>query len=150
MQIKISLNPSWQREFTSSDRRFWLLRAVALRIEIRANPLWVFEVYWKRLLVAGSLLLVMGYLVLATGFWYAWRQNPQNLIIWSDVALAPVRWEVLKRKRGDTSIATAIARIKQRDFTEAFYSLKIGLVRSPGNTEGRLLLARMLAMQDPV
>ena len=92
----------------------------------------------------------MGYLVLATGFWYAWRQNPQNLIIWSDVALAPVRWEVLKRKRGDTSIATAIARIKQRDFTEAFYSLKIGLVRSPGNTEGRLLLARMLAMQDPV
>ena len=150
MQIKISLNPSWQREFTSSDRRFWLLRAVALRIEIRANPLWVLEVYWKRLLVAGSLLLVMGYLVLATGFWYAWRQNPQNLITWSDVALAPVRWEELKRKRGDTSIATAIARIKQRDFTEAFYSLKIGLVRSPGNTEGRLLLARMLAMQDPV
>ena len=149
MQLQISSNPSWRRTLAADDRRFWLLGSLALRIEVRANPLWAVEVYWKRLLVAGALLLVCGYLALVTAAWGWWHRKPENLVHWTDVALAPVRWEELEIKRGDTAIAIALERLKQKDYTEGYFGLRKGLPRSPANVTGRLVLSQMMAVSDP-
>ncbi|MFI5336078.1 MAG: hypothetical protein ACHQ5A_04800 [Opitutales bacterium] len=149
MKLQVSLNPSWPRELAPDDRRFWLLRSVALRIVIRTDPLWDVEIYWKRLLAAGTILLVAGYLALVTAAWWWWARNPHNEVRWTDAVLAPVRWQQLQRQRGDTAIATALDQLKQKDYTDAYYGLRLGLARSPANTPARVVLAYMLSGQDP-
>jgi hypothetical protein len=130
------------------DRRLWLLRSVALRIEEQANPIWRFEVYHRRLLMTLAALGLAAWLVAVTGLFLWLNRQPQNQVGWFDLA-APWRWTGLRAKRGDTAILTALAEIKDRDYTSAFYNLRVGLSRSPGNVEGRLMLARLMAGHDP-
>ena len=56
------MNPSLSRVLAPGDRRLWLLRSVALRIEQQTNPLWRFEIYHRRLLIALAALAVAGWL----------------------------------------------------------------------------------------
>ena len=53
-----------------------------------------------------------------------------------------------QHKRGDTAILTGIRQFKAGEYGEAFYNLRAGLGRSPGNVAGRLLLARQIASGD--
>ncbi|SDS28781.1 hypothetical protein [Opitutus sp. GAS368] len=148
MQLHFKLNPSLTRVLAPGDRRLWLLRSVALRIEQQANPLWRFEIYHRRLLMALSLLAVIGWL-LATSALYLWLdRQPHNQVGWFDLA-APWRWPGLRAKRGDTAVLAALDELKARDFTSAYYDLRVGLDRSPGNVEGRLMLARLVAGSEP-
>ncbi len=149
MQLKVSLNPAWRRRLAPADRRFWFLRSLAFHIEVRANPLWVVELYWKRLLLAAAVSLLAGYFGAVTALWGWWHQYPQSQIRWGDVALAPVRWNQLEQRRGDTAIALGLENLRQHDFMDGYYRLRVGLLRSPGNTTGRLILARILAVQEP-
>lgn len=148
MRLSVRLNSSWRRDIEGADRRFWILGSTALRIEEHTNPLWKFEVYWKRL----SLFLVVSglvvYLTATTALWAVLRRNPDNQVGWSDVLLMPVNRANFQHKRGDTAILTGIRQFKERDFGEAFFNLRAGLGRSPGNVEGRLLMARLLASGD--
>lgn len=131
------------------DRRAWFLWAVALKIEIRATPIWTFEIFWKRVLLGVTVLTLAGYFTTATALhWWLGRQ-PHNQVAWTDVALAPFRWEQFRQKRGDTSIAQALEKLSEGDYVEAFHGLRVGLARSPGNFRGRLQLARLYAPQDP-
>lgn len=147
MRLQLKFNPSLKRELAPGDRRLWILRAVALRIERNANPLWVFEIFHRRLLIALGGLAVAGYLLAATGL-YVWLQRqPHNQVGWFDIA-APWRWSGLTAKRGDTAVLAGLEALTQREYTDAFYQLRVGLARSPGNVEGRLTLARMYAGYD--
>ena len=148
VQLQFKFNPSLKRELTPGDRRLWLLRSLALRIEVRANPLWAFEVYHRRLLVALSGLAVAGWLLAATALFVWLDRVPRNQVGWLDLA-APWRWAGLRARRGDTAVLTALDELKARDYTSAFYNLRVGLSRSPGNVEGRLTLARLQAGYDP-
>lgn len=137
-----------RRELTPGDRRLWLLRAVALRIEQQAVPVWRVEVYHRRLLVGLAALALAGWLAAATGLFLWLNRQPHNQVGWFDLA-APWRWSGLRTKRGDTAVLTALDELKARDYTSAFYNLRVGLARSPGNVDGRLVLARLLAGHDP-
>lgn len=148
MQLQFKFNSSLTRVLAPGDRRFWLLRSVALRVENQANPLWRFEVYHRRLLLALSALVVAGWLVAVSGLFFWLNRQPHNQVGWLDLA-APWRWSGLRAKRGDSAIQAAMDELKARDYTSAFYNLRAGLSRSPGNVEGRLVLARMLAGHDP-
>ncbi len=148
MQLQFKFNPSLSRVLAPGDRRFWLLRSVALRIEKQANPVWRFEVYHRRLLLALVTLTVAGWLVAVSGLFFWLNRQPHNQVGWLDLA-APWRWSGLRAKRGDGAIQAALDELKTGDYTSAFYNLRVGLARSPGNVEGRLLLARMLAGSDP-
>ncbi len=149
MKLQFKHNPAWRRNVAVGDRRRWLLWAIALKIEIRAIPIWTFEIFWKRLLVGLGVLTIGGYLGAATALYVWLDRQPQNQVTWTDVATAPVRWEHFRRKRGDTSIAQAMARLQAGDYVEAFHGLRVGLARAPGNFRGRILLARLYAGQDP-
>lgn len=148
MQLHFKFNPSLQRALEPGDRRLWLLRSVALRIERQANPLWRFEVYHRRLLIGLAALALAGWLMAVTALFFWLDRQPHNQVGWFDLA-APWRWSGLRAKRGDTAVLGALDAIKARDYTTAFYNLRVGLSRSPGNVEGRLTLARLMAGHDP-
>jgi len=122
---------------------------VALRIEQQAIPVWRFEVYHRRLLLALAALTVAGWLLAATSLYLWLDQAPRNQVGWLDL-VAPWRWSGLRARRGDTAVLTALDELKARDYPSAFYNLRVGLSRSPGNVEGRLMLARLQAGYDPM
>lgn len=136
------------RVLAPGDRRLWFLRSVALRIERQATPIWRIEIYHRRLLVACAALALIGWMLAVTALFTWLNLQPHNQVGWFDLA-APWRWSGLRAKRGDTAIQAGLDDLKGRDYTSAFYNLRVGLARSPGNVEGRLMLARMLAGQDP-
>jgi hypothetical protein len=148
LQVQLKFNPSLSRVLAPGDRRLWLLRSVALRIENRANPLWVFEVYHRRLCIALGSLAFAGWLLAVSGLYFWLDRQPHNQVGWFDLA-APWRWSGLRAQRGDTAILTGLDQLKSRDYTSAYYNLRVGLSRSPGNVEGRIALARLLVGQDP-
>ncbi len=148
MKLAFNFNPALRRELAPGDRRLWLLRSVALRIERQASPVWRFEVYPRRLLLALAALGAAGWLLAATALFLWLGQAPRNQVGWLDLA-APWHWSGLRAKRGDTAVLTALDELKAHDYPTAFYNLRVGLARSPGNVEGRLTLARLQAGYDP-
>jgi hypothetical protein len=148
VQLKVHFNPAWRRSFPPGDRRLWLLRAVALRIQLQANPLWIFEVYHRRLLVALGGLTAVLWLVAATALFVWLDREPHNQASWADLA-APWRWSSLRTKRGDAAVLTALDQLKDGDSAAGFYNLRVGVTRSPANVEGRLALAALQAGGEP-
>lgn len=148
MQLHFKFNPSLKRVLEPGDRRLWLLRSVALRIERQANPLWRFEIYYRRLFIGLAALALAGWLMAVTSLFYWLDRQPHNQVGWFDLA-APWRWSGLRAKRGDTAVLGALDAIKTGDYPTAFYNLRVGLSRSPGNVDGRLTLARLMAGYEP-
>lgn len=148
MQLHFKFNPSLKRVLEPGDRRLWLLRSIALRIERQANPLWRFEIYHRRLCVGLAALALAGWLMAVTALFFWLDRQPRNQVGWFDLA-APWRWSGLRAKRGDTAVLGALDAIKAGDYPTAFYNLRVGLSRSPGNVEGRLTLARLMAGYEP-
>lgn len=149
MKLALKLNSSWQTRRALDDRRLWLLGSIAVRSQPGTALEWGFEIFWKRLLAASAVLLVAGYLAAVTALYFWLSRQPGNQVAWRHVALAPVRWEELRRKRGDSAIATALQRLQAKDYVEAYYGLRVGLARSPANTHGRVTLAGLLLGSDP-
>lgn len=148
LKLAFKFNPSLKREIAPGDRRLWLLRSVALRIEQGATPVWRIEVLHRRLFLALAALAVAAWLLAATALFFWLDRVPRNQVGWFDLA-APWRWSGLRAQRGDTAVLTALDELKARDYPSAFYNLRVGLSRSPGNVEGRLTLARLQAGYDP-
>lgn len=149
LKLTVKLDSSWRRELPPGDRRVWLLRVIALRLERGARLSCVCEILWKRLLVAGAIAAICAYLAAVSALFLWWDRTPGNQVTWTDVALAPLRWEHLRQKRGDSAIAAALIRLREKDAVEAYYGLRAGLARSPGNGAGRVALARMMLGSDP-
>lgn len=96
---------------------------------------------WRRFLTTLALLCLAGWLMLATAAWWfvtSVRHVPD--VSFLDIAL-PHRWTVYQKKRGDAYIAMAEEAMEQKRYRDAFQLLRIGIARSPGNLQGRLLLA---------
>jgi hypothetical protein len=70
LQLHFKFNPSLKRVLEPGDRRLWLLRSVALRIERQANPLWRFEIYHRRLALGLAALALAGWLMAVTALFY--------------------------------------------------------------------------------
>ncbi|MBI2511385.1 MAG: hypothetical protein HYV96_05365 [Opitutae bacterium] len=149
MKLAVKLNSAWRRELPPGDRRIWLLRAIALRLERGAKLSCTCEILWKRLLAGGAAVLILVYVLGVTALFFWWDRAPGNQVTWLDVATAPVRQEHVRQKRGDSAIAAALVRLREKDAVEAYYGLRSGLARSPANATGRVVLARLLLGSDP-
>ena len=149
MKLQFKFNPALRRELAPGDRRRWFFRSVALRIDVRAVSIWSFEIYWKRLLLGGLALAVAGYLTLVTALYFWLERNEQNRVTWFDLFTAPVCWENLRKKRGETAIETAFVKFEERDYVEGFYNLRVGLSRAQDNVRARVMLARLYAGGNP-
>lgn len=149
MKLQFKLNPALRRDLAPGDRRRWFFSSIALRIDVRAVSIWSFEIYWKRLLLGTSVLAVIGYLTLVTALFFWLDRHKENRVTWLDLATAPVRWDNLRKKRGETAIETAFSKFEERDFVEGFYNLRVGLSRAQDNVKARVMLARLYAGSDP-
>ncbi|MDI1250528.1 MAG: hypothetical protein PSV13_16830, partial [Lacunisphaera sp.] len=142
LRVMASYRPPANRAFG-----FWPVRFGA-GMDAQGQTVWVLQVYYRRLLITLGLLATAGWLLAATALFFWLNQTPRNQVGWLDLA-APWRWTELRGKRGDTAVLTALDELKARDYPSAFYNLRVGLSRSPGNVEGRLTLARLQAGYDP-
>ncbi len=149
MRISLKTNSAWRRQLAPGDRRLWLLWSVGLRIEQHSNPLWVFEVFWRRLLAVTGALALAGYVGAVTAVFLWLDRVPQNRVGWSDVFSVPWDYAGFTRKRGESAIEAGLAYLKAQHYADAFYNLRIGLTRAPDNIEGRLALARLYAGGNP-
>lgn len=149
MKFTLKLNPAWRRNLPPGDRRIWLLRSIALRLDRGMKLSCTAEILWKRLLLLAVGSFVLLYLLAASTLYHWWDRVPGNQVTWLDVVLAPVRSEQLRQKRGDSAIAAALIRLRERDGIEAYYGLRAGLARSPANAAGRVALARLMIGGDP-
>lgn len=119
---------------------------MGFRIHVRAVPLWEFVIYWKRLLAIVATLAVVGYFTLVSAIHWRWRQLPENRVRWVDLALAPLRWDELREKRGQTAIAAGLRELEQKSFGPAVFNLRAGLARAPGEVRARLALSEIYAL----
>lgn len=150
MKIRLKLNRAFRvPPLPPGDRRVWILGAIALRRDDHAVPVWNFEVFWKRLLAWLAALGLGGYLAAATALWSWLARVPENQVRWTTVVTAPLRWETFRAERGDTDVAVAMRQLRDRDYGDAFFGLRAGISRSPGNVEGRTTLSLMLAGNNP-
>lgn len=148
MQLRFKIHSTWQRKLSSTETRWWFLRAVGFRVEIHRDPVWDFAIYWKPLLAALLLLTTGGYLAGVTALHLWWARQPEMRVAWSDIALAPLDWQKFRERRGDRMIALGQTKLAQGKIGEAAFDLQTGLSRSPRNIEGRIALARVWAMMD--
>jgi len=100
-------------------------RSDRLRIMVRGLLLWLAG-------LAGA-----GYLLLTT-VWYAMlERRPINYVTWVDCVMAPVRWEEIKRMRGEAFIAEGLIALENRRWSEARLKIEAGLTRAPHHWKGR-------------
>ncbi|WP_221030075.1 hypothetical protein [Actomonas aquatica] len=129
---------SWKP--TISGRERWRLglfmivpsksgRRNKLRIMVRGVLLWL------------SAMAIAAYLAAATAWFYMLNQRPHNLVTWADCVLAPVRWDEIKRKKGDAYIAEGLAAMDAMNWSDGRLKLEAGLARSPDHRRGREKLA---------
>ena len=113
----------------------------------RRDSGWQVQIYWKRfilLLVATGLLSWVG--LASAAYFFVKYNRGFTEVRFTDMLLLPARWQAYEVSRGDFLIANAQADLKKQNYREAFGGLRLGLIKSPGNKEGRLLLAQFYAL----
>lgn len=146
LQFRVQFEPRWRRQRSPDDRRFWLLWSIGFRIVLRAEPIWEFTVLWKRLALLVAVFGVGGYFGLVSFVHWRWQQIPDNRVRWIDLALAPVRWEQLRHKRGETALITGLRELEEGKIGSAVFNLRAGLARAPDNVPARLALSEVFAL----
>ncbi|MGJ3242775.1 MAG: tetratricopeptide repeat protein [Opitutales bacterium] len=97
---------------------------------------------WGRigLVVAGTALIVYLAGAFALLLFFKYKRNYDEASYVNMLAY-PFRQEAHRKEMGDYFIEKAKTAIEQQDFRGALHLLRTGLVRSPENTEGRLILS---------
>lgn len=148
MKLRLRFTPAWSRPILPpGDRGISLLTLGVLRRDQGGG--WRLELAWKRFLAAAAVMTVVLYLGVVTAIWAVLDREPHNKVTWSVAALAPVRWEEFRTKRGETAIAQGLEQLKQRKFGDAYFNLTAGLARAPENTRARATLAMLRAAGEP-
>lgn len=149
MLFRFIIDRSAQPVIPDTERHFALLKPLGLYLVIDLRAWWGILTNWRKLLLIALVLLVVIYAGLVTAVHSRWRSLPGNQVRWIDVALAPLRWEQFKVRRGDTTIAGALKSFERGELNQAFFDLSAGVALSPGNLRGRTLLAEMIGYWDP-
>ncbi len=105
------------------------------------------QIYWKQLGVFLLALAALGWVGSATAA-YAFVKYKRGFteVQFTHMLLLPWRWEAYEVARGDFLIKKAQEDLKQQKFNEAFKGVRLGLIKSPSNKEGRLLLAQFYGL----
>lgn len=134
---------------SETERRIPLVPTLGLHLVINRRAWWALVSNWRWWLALAFAVLALLYLGLVTAVHARWSSLPNNHVRWIDVALAPVRWDEFRTRRGDTTIAGAIAALERGEANQAFFDLNAGVALAPGNLKGRALLAELIGYWDP-
>jgi len=101
------------------------------------------QVHWGRLAISSALLLVFGWLGLASAAYiFVKYQRGFTDVRFADMIMLPMRWKAYQVSKGDFLVKAAQNDLKEGNYREAFYALRVGVGKNPSNKEGRLLLAQ--------
>lgn len=113
----------------------------------RKSHSWQVQIHWKWFFVWTAVLLVTGWTGAASGaYLFVKYKRGFTDVKFTDMLFLPVRWDDYQVARGDFLIRNAQSELKEQKFREAFYGLRMGLIKSPSNKEGRLLLAQFYGL----
>ena len=105
------------------------------------------QVYWKRLAVCTVIVALLGWLGMASAaYTFVKYRRGFTEVKFTDMLLLPARWDASEVARGNFLIKKAQEHLKEQKFREAFYGFRLGLIKAPGNKEGRLLLAQFYGL----
>ncbi|MBC8008747.1 MAG: hypothetical protein H7067_01460 [Burkholderiales bacterium] len=101
------------------------------------------QIAWKQAVVTLALLLVLAWFGLASSayLFVKYRQGFPH-VEFGHMLFYPTRKDAYRASRGDYLVARAKERLKEQKFREAFGDLRAGSSLSPGNRDGRMLLAQ--------
>ena len=108
---------------------------------------WRVQIYWKQSFLFILLAALLGWIGTATAAYVFVKYNRGfTEVRYVDMLLLPSHWHEYQVSRGDFLIKNAQVELKKQNYREAFDSLRSGLIKSPANKEGRLLLAQFYAL----
>ncbi len=103
-------------------------------------------VHWRRLMLSVFALGAVSVLGLTLAAWvYVYSYKGVKEVGYLHIAL-PWRWDEYRVIRGAHYVATAKEMIATAQWRGAYLNLRVGLMKDPGNREGRLLLAQFYGM----
>lgn len=113
----------------------------------RKSQGWQVQIYWKQLAVSLLVLTLAGWIGLASAaYLFVKYRRGFSEVQFTHMLLLPARWDDYEVARGNFLIKSAQAELKEQKFREAFYSLRLGLIKAPANKEGGLLLAQFYGL----
>jgi Tfp pilus assembly protein PilF len=109
-------------------------------------------VKWGRLLTSLFALFIAGWIsVAAVLFFYFKYKKDFEEVTFGNTIILPFRLDAHRKDMGDYHIKKGLDEIKEGNYKDAFRLLRLGVARSPGNLEGRRVLAEFheLALKRP-
>jgi Tetratricopeptide repeat len=106
---------------------------------------------WRKALIALFVLTLSGWLLSATGaYLFVKYSRGFTEVKFTHVLLMPWKIDEYRAARGEFLIREGTAKLKAKNYRDAFYDLRVGTSLSPQNGGGRMLLAQLyLAQQRP-
>ncbi|MDB2310423.1 hypothetical protein N9V19_00310 [Opitutales bacterium] len=97
---------------------------------------------WARLLTTLFVLFIASWISVAAAlFGYFKYKKEFDEVTFTGMIALPFRMQEHRKKMGDYHIKTGLAEIKEGNYRDALRLLRLGVMRSPSNLEGRRMLA---------
>lgn len=104
---------------------------------------WQIKIYWKRFALFSLIIGLLGWFGAASAAYFFVKYNRGFTDVkFTDMLFLPTRWDAYEVARGNFLIEQAQSDLKKQNYRAAFDGLRLGLIKSPGNKEGRMLLAQ--------
>lgn len=108
---------------------------------------------WPRLIATLLLMAVIGWFSLAGALYFYFKYNKEfdDVSYVSMLTLFPFGLEAHRKEMGDYHIDKGLEEIKEGNYRDGFRLLRLGIARSPGNLQGRMVLAEFyeIAIKRP-
>jgi Tfp pilus assembly protein PilF len=101
-----------------------------------------FAIRWGRLFATFFVLFIASWISVAAAlFGYFKYKKEFDEVTFTGMIALPFRMQEHRKEMGDYHIKTGLAEIKEGNYRDALRLLRLGVVRSPANLEGRRVLA---------
>ncbi len=129
--------------------RFLSIGGIAERRRTPAGR-WRLHVRWGRVALILIALAVLGWTAKSAALYYVfkWQRGFDDIRI-AEVVRFPLNRATVRERLGNHHIEMAHNHLEAGDYRSANYYARLGLVRSPGNVDGRLLVAQFSAFTRP-
>lgn len=97
---------------------------------------------WGRIVLSLTSLAIAGWLVTAGALYFYFKYAKEYPEVkYTGMLTLPLRLEEHRKEMGDFHINKGLEQLKKEQYRDALRLLRLGVTRSPSNTEGRMVLA---------
>jgi tetratricopeptide (TPR) repeat protein len=105
---------------------------------------------WGRISVLLLILAISGWMAKSAGLYFFFKEfRDFDDVAFTDMILFPLNRDNVRIEQGNYQVEQGQLAMERQDYRRAYVLLREGVARSPGNVEGRMLLARIYAGWRP-